>query len=57
MYNRGFNTRAGGVHENGLQTFKTFEEEENLANLCEQGNLCLNHAAGSSEQQNFQGLT
>lgn len=28
MYNSGFNTRAGGVHENGLQTFKTFEEEE-----------------------------
>lgn len=42
MYNRGFNTRAGGVHENGLQTFKTFEEEENHANPHEQGDLCFN---------------
>lgn len=57
MYNRGFNTRAGGVHENGLQTFKTFQEEENLANLYEQGNLCFNQVAGSSDQQNIQELT
>lgn len=53
MYNRGFNTGAGWVHENGLQIFITFEEEEeNPANLYEQGDLCFNQAAGSSEQQN-----
>lgn len=49
MYNRGFNTRAGGVQENGLQTFKTFEVEEYPADLYEQGNLCFNLAAGSSD--------
>lgn len=47
---------AGGVHENGLQTFKTFEEE-NSANFYEQGNLSFNHATGSSDQQNIQRLT
>lgn len=57
MYNRGFNARAGGVHENGLQTFKTFEEAESVANPYEQGNLCFNQAAGSSDQQKIQGLT
>lgn len=57
MYNRSFNARAGGVCENGLQTFKTFQEQENLANLYKQGNVCFNQAAGSSEQQNIQGLT
>lgn len=57
MYNRSFNARAGGVRENGLQTFKTFQEQETLANLYKLCNLCFNQAAGSSDQQNIQGLT
>lgn len=40
MYNRAFKAGAGGVHENGLQTFKTFEDGERLPNVYKLGNLC-----------------
>lgn len=54
MYNRGFNARTGGVHENHLQTFKTFQEEENQTNLSKQSDRSLSQAAGSSDKQNRQ---
>ena len=51
------NMRAGGVQENGLQTFKTLKEVGNVADLHEQDDLCVHGGAGSSGWQKIPGLT